>query len=151
MVVGEFCRVVILFYPKIVYTHLVFVEKSIPFLNKTFSMSQSKIKSNMFFKDKEHSWEVADTGITRKIIGYDENIMMVRVQFETGAVGYEHQHHHSQTTYIESGVFEVTIAGEKQLLKAGDGFFVPPNTLHGAVCIEAGVLIDVFSPFREDF
>ena len=114
-------------------------------------MSQSKIKSPSFFKNQEHPWEKADTGITRKIIGYDVNIMMVRVQFETDAIGYEHQHHHSQSTYIESGVFEITIAGEKQVLKKGDGFFVPPNTLHGAVCKDAGVLIDVFSPFREDF
>ena len=38
-----------------------------------------------------------------------------------------------------------------EALKKGDSFYVPPNTLHGALCIEAGELIDVFSPIREDF
>jgi len=45
----------------------------------------------------------------------------------------------------------VEINGEKKILKGGDGFYIPPNVLHGAVCMEAGVLIDVFSPMREDF
>jgi quercetin dioxygenase-like cupin family protein len=52
---------------------------------------------------------------------------------------------------VESGVFEIEIAGEKRILKAGDAFFIPTNVWHGAVCIEAGVLIDTFSPMREDF
>jgi quercetin dioxygenase-like cupin family protein len=34
---------------------------------------------------------------------------------------------------------------------SGDAFYIPPNVIHGAVCLEAGVLIDVFSPMREDF
>ena len=39
----------------------------------------------------------------------------------------------------------------EQIVKYGDGVYVPPDVLHGAVCIEEGVLIDVFSPVREDF
>ncbi|MBS1564980.1 MAG: cupin domain-containing protein, partial [Bacteroidetes bacterium] len=41
--------------------------------------------------------------------------------------------------------------GEKKILSAGDAYYIPPHVLHGAVCIEDGVLIDVFSPMREDF
>ena len=52
---------------------------------------------------------------------------------------------------MESGMFEVQINGEKKALRAGDAFYIPPNVMHGAVCLEAGVLIDVFSPMREDF
>jgi quercetin dioxygenase-like cupin family protein len=37
------------------------------------------------------------------------------------------------------------------VLKAGDVFHVPSNVIHGAVCLEKGVLVDVFSPMREDF
>jgi quercetin dioxygenase-like cupin family protein len=62
-----------------------------------------------------------------------------------------HQHYHSQITNVESGVFEVEIGGEKKVLKGGDAFYIPPHVLHGAVCLEAGVLIDIFSPMREDF
>jgi len=77
--------------------------------------------------------------------------MVVKVSFDKGGVGTLHKHFHSQITHIESGIFEVEIGNEKKVLKAGDAFYIPPNTLHGAVCIEAGVLIDVFSPMREDF
>ena len=72
------------------------------------------------------------------------------LKFETGAVGTLHQHFHSQASYVESGVFELIIGDEKKVLNAGDGYYVPPHILHGAFCLEAGVLIDSFSPHRED-
>lgn len=106
---------------------------------------------NTFIKDADLAWEQVAEGIKRKIMSYDERLMLVKVAFETGGIGVVHQHHHTQITHVESGVFEVEIDGEKQILKTGDGFYIPPNVWHGAVCIEAGVLIDVFSPMREDF
>ena len=48
-------------------------------------------------------------------------------------------------------VSKLTIDGKTQTLKGGDAFYIPPHAMHGAVCTEAGVLIDVFSPIREDF
>ena len=52
---------------------------------------------------------------------------------------------------MESGEFDVTIDGVQKRLCAGDGFYVHPHLDHGAVCLKAGVLLDVFSPVREDF
>jgi quercetin dioxygenase-like cupin family protein len=77
--------------------------------------------------------------------------MMVKVRFKKDSVGEPHKHFHSQTTYVVSGKFQVEIDGIKQILSSGDGFYVPPNALHGAICLEDGMLIDVFSPVREDF
>jgi quercetin dioxygenase-like cupin family protein len=54
-------------------------------------------------------------------------------------------------TYVESGEFDVYIDGDERRLGPGDSFFVRPNLEHGAVCRKAGVLVDVFSPAREDF
>jgi quercetin dioxygenase-like cupin family protein len=107
--------------------------------------------AKVFIENKDIPWEDMGNGVKRKIMSYDDRLMLVKVEFEKGGVGSLHKHHHSQITHIESGVFEVEIAGEKKLLSAGDGFYIPPNVLHGAVCMEAGVLIDVFSPMREDF
>lgn len=108
-------------------------------------------KSQNFQKSNDIAWEDADPGIQRQVYGYDERVMMVKVKFEKDAIGSIHEHPHTQVTYVESGVFETIIDGEKQVLKTGDGFYVPPGTLHGVVCLEAGVLIDVFSPHRADF
>ena len=84
-------------------------------------------------------------------MAYDDKLMVVKMEFEKGGVGMLHQHYHSQITHVESGSFEVQISGKKKILAAGDAFYISPNTIHGAVCLEAGVLIDVFSPMREDF
>lgn len=95
--------------------------------------------------------ESVGEGITRQILGFNDQIMMVKVWFEEGAQGYIHSHVHSQVTYIESGEFDVTVGKETRTLVAGDCFFMEPHAEHGAVCKRAGVLIDVFSPLRKDF
>lgn len=87
----------------------------------------------------------------RQIMGYDDTILMARVLFEKGAVGVVHEHRHSQVTYVVSGKFELQVGNEKKVIAAGDGFYIPPHVDHGAVCLEAGELIDVFSPIRVDF
>ena len=105
----------------------------------------------VFIENDEISWQQMDMAVKRKIMAYDDKLMVVKVAFDKGGIGSLHQHHHSQITHIESGIFEVEIGEEKKVLKAGDAFYIPPNVMHGAVCLEAGVLIDVFSPMREDF
>ena len=90
-------------------------------------------------------------GISRQILGFGPDLMVVRVWFGKGAVGEIHSHQHSQSTYIESGRFRVNIDGEDRELGAGDSFYVAPHLDHGAVSLEPGVLIDTFSPAREDF
>ena len=105
----------------------------------------------VFISNKDIAWEDTDRGVKRKIMAYDDKLMVVKVAFEKGGVGNLHQHYHSQITHVESGIFEVEIGGEKKILSSGDAFYIPPNVLHGAICLEAGMLIDVFSPMREDF
>lgn len=97
------------------------------------------------------AWEELGGGVSRKMLGYDNQIMMVLVKFEKDALGTPHQHFHTQTTYVASGSFEFEIDGVKQVVKGGDGVYIEPNLLHSAVCLEAGMLIDTFSPVREDF
>jgi quercetin dioxygenase-like cupin family protein len=104
-----------------------------------------------FAFDSKIEWEPAGEGIRRKVLTYNADVMMVRVAFQAGAVGTPHSHPHIQCSLVETGVFDVTIAGRTERLKQGDSFLVPPNAVHGAVAIEAGVLLDVFTPMREDF
>ena len=102
-----------------------------------------------FISDNEIEWQQVDKGVQRKIMAFNQNLMMVKVRFEKGGVGALHKHHHSQITHIASGIFEIEIENEKQILKSGDAYYI--NALHGAICIEEGVLIDVFNPMRDDF
>lgn len=107
--------------------------------------------SQQFIIGEEIAWQDLGGGVKRKIMSYDDQIMLVNVQFEKGSIGALHSHYHSQVTFVASGAFEVTISEQKQILKEGDSFYIPPHAVHGVVCLEAGVLIDVFSPIREDF
>ncbi len=107
--------------------------------------------SKEFLIGEEIEWEIVAEGVKRKIMGYDDKIMLVKVHFEEGGIGAMHEHYHSQVTYVVDGEFELTIGEETKLLKGGDSFYIPPHVLHGAVCKKSGVLIDVFSPIREDF
>lgn len=104
-----------------------------------------------FVFDAHTPWESGGPGIKRKVLGHDAGLMTVRVVFDTGGVGTPHTHPHVQTCYVVSGVFDITISGITQRLRSGDSFKVPSGALHGAVCIEAGELIDSFTPARLDF
>ncbi|MDC7220350.1 MAG: cupin domain-containing protein [Spirochaetales bacterium] len=104
-----------------------------------------------FIESDKLEWEELGGGVSRKFLGWDNQIMMVKVKFEKGAEGAPHEHFHAQSTYCAEGKFEFMIGDEKKIIKAGDGVYFEPNVLHGAVCLEEGILIDVFSPVREDF
>lgn len=109
------------------------------------------IQSNLFQIEEQVEWQDLQNGVKRQVYGYDDKIMLVKAKFEAEAIGVLHEHHHSQVTYVDSGVFEMRIGEEKRILKKGDGFYAPPHEIHGCVCLEPGILIDVFSPHREDF
>jgi len=112
---------------------------------KTFGSSKE------FISGKDIEWETVGEGVQRQIMGYDDKLMLVNVKFEKGGIGVMHQHYHSQVTYVVSGKFKVTIDDKTTILEGGDSFYIPPNVMHGAVCLESGYLIDTFSPIREDF
>ena len=102
-------------------------------------------------QDQAIEWTDLGDGIQRKVMAYDTGMMIVKVAFEKGAVGTLHQHPHTQASYVSKGVFDITIDGKTERLGAGDVYFVPSDQIHGAVCIEKGELVDVFTPMREDF
>lgn len=108
-------------------------------------------QSENFIFEAETAWEDAGGGVERQILGYNDNIMMVKVKFDKGEVGAPHSHPHSQVTYVASGVFEFTVGDVTKIVKAGDALYKQPNIEHGCVCIEEGILIDCFNPMRDTF
>ncbi|MEM7611616.1 MAG: cupin domain-containing protein [Pseudomonadota bacterium] len=110
-----------------------------------------KFSSDAFVVGKDAPVVPVGDGIERQVLGYTDALMVIRVRFAEGAEGYVHAHPHAQVSYVESGEFQVLIDGERKLLAKGDSFCVQPNLYHGAVCRKAGVLLEVFSPVREDF
>ena len=109
------------------------------------------IQSNLFQYGQQTSWEQTADGVQRQVLGFDEKLMLVKVKFNKGSKGVLHSHAHSQVSYVESGVFEMTLGDTVKIISKGDGYYVPPFTVHGCVCLEEGMLVDAFSPARWEF
>lgn len=89
-------------------------------------------------------------GFERIFFAGGGKLMSTQVNMKKGIVGPSHSHPHEQVNYILSGSLEVTIAGEKNVIEAGDSYYVEPNVEHGAVAIENTVMFETFTPVRED-
>jgi len=107
--------------------------------------------SGAFVGGGEASWEITGEGVRRKVLGHGPDLMMVLVEFRAGAVGAVHNHPHRQVTYVAAGRFDVEVGGAHRVLGAGDCFFAAAHVPHGVRALEAGALVDVFTPARADF
>ena len=108
-------------------------------------------QSDNFIFDAQVAWQDAGGGVKRQILGYNKDLMMVKVSFKKGQEGAMHSHPHSQVTYVASGKFSFTVGGVTRTVVAGDALFKQPGIEHGCVCLEDGILIDCFNPMRETF
>ena len=104
-----------------------------------------------YFPSADSQLEKVDDGLSRKVGAFNDNLMVVEVHFDTGTVAPLHYHHHEQITYVMSGKFEFTVGDMTYIVGPGDSLYKEPNIEHGAKCLEAGTLLDVFTPHREDF
>lgn len=109
------------------------------------------VRSKTFLFEQETEWEQLDPLVSRQIMAYNEQLMLVKVHFKAGGIGNLHQHPHTQSCFVSSGIFEFTVEGETKTICPGDCIYIQPNALHGCKCIEEGTLIDTFSPMRKDF
>lgn len=90
-------------------------------------------------------------GIERQMV-VGQNVMICRFRFAPFVVTDAHTHPHEQMTLVVQGKVKFIINGEERIVKAGDVLHFPPHNRHGATMLdEEVILIDIFSPIREDF
>jgi unsaturated pyranuronate lyase len=109
------------------------------------------VSDDPFFAASDATWQDMGAGVRRQILAVGADLMLVRVDFVAGAVGAVHHHPHRQVTYVARGTFDVTIGSDRRRVVAGDSFAAAGNIPHGVAAVEAGTLIDCFTPVREDF
>lgn len=105
----------------------------------------------IFVLGADAAFEELGGGMKRKVLAHGDAAMQVEVHFEKGAEGTPHSHPHTQTTYVLQGVFAFTVGGKTGVVRRGDTVYMPSGVEHGCVCLEAGILLDIFAPQREDF
>ena len=90
-------------------------------------------------------------GIERQMV-VGQQLMICRFRFTPFLVTPEHRHPHEQMSIVVSGKVRFFVEGEERIAGPGDVLHFSSNTLHGATMMdEEVVLIDIFTPIREDF
>lgn len=90
-------------------------------------------------------------GVVRRTMTAGERMMLIEVTLDASAVVPMHTHPHEQTGSLVSGRLRFRIAGEEQELGPGDCWMIPGDVPHEVTALEACVVIDIFSPPREEY
>jgi quercetin dioxygenase-like cupin family protein len=90
-------------------------------------------------------------GVHIRTAVYGAQTLLTEVKMDQGAIIQPHQHPHEQTGYLVSGHVDFLVDGEHSIAKPGDSWNILGNVEHGATAIEASVIVEVFSPVREDY
>ena len=105
-----------------------------------------------FILSKDFKPETLDNGVVRTIKGYIDDLMVAELVWKKGMEGAVHSHPHRQCDYIIKGTFEANLNGEKRILGPGECFYIEADVPHGLIALEDdGVILDIFTPMREDF
>ena len=92
-----------------------------------------------------------ESGLTRRVLAYNDKLFLAEHHMVKGWVGTTHSHPHDQVVYIVRGHLKVNCLGKTFELRTGDAFVVRGGVQHGASAIEESLVIDVFTPCREDY
>jgi quercetin dioxygenase-like cupin family protein len=105
----------------------------------------------MIFTNKEAQKVIMLPGLTRKTLATGQSMMICEFTFDSDVIIPIHSHPNEQVGYIVKGHVIMTIDGKKYDLYQGDSYSAPSNIPHGAHTIEPTIIIDTFSPPREDY
>ena len=92
-----------------------------------------------------------EAGLLRQVLAYSGNLMLVRHEMQKGWVGAKHSHPHEQLVYVISGHIRFTGGGKTFDARSGDSFVVPGGVEHQASALEESEVLDVFTPYREEY
>ncbi len=105
----------------------------------------------MFTKHDPSGFREAMEGVRFKTLAHGEGTLLAEFLFEPGARVPVHDHPHEQTGYLVSGRLLFEVEGELLEAVPGTGWNIPSGVPHGAEAVEASVVVEVFSPVREDY
>lgn len=92
-----------------------------------------------------------EPGLRRQVMSFSPSMMLVRHRMEKGWVGARHSHPHEQMVYVVSGHLIFESPAGKFEAKTGDSFLVPSDVPHQASALTDSEVLDVFTPYREDY
>jgi len=92
-----------------------------------------------------------EPGMVRQVLAHNPQLMLVRHRFEKGWVGARHSHPHHQVVYVVTGNIRFEAEGKIWEMRAGDSVVVDGGVEHQAAALADSEVLDVFTPYREDY
>ncbi len=92
-----------------------------------------------------------EPGMVRQVLAYSPELMLVRHNFIKGWAGARHSHPHHQMVYVVNGHIVFEAEGKSWNMRAGDSIVVDGSLDHQASALEDSEVLDIFTPFREDY
>jgi len=115
-------------------------------------MGQTKtIPDLVVVKHQEGKTSEPEAGLKRRVLAYNEKLFLAEHEMVKGWAGPVHSHPHDQIVYVVHGHLKVTCQGETFEIRTGDTFVVRGGVEHGASALEESLVVDVFTPWREDY
>ena len=115
-------------------------------------MEQAKtIPDLVVVKHEEGKMSEPEAGLKRRVLAYNEKLFLAEHEMMEGWAGTAHSHPHDQIVYVVRGHLKVTCQGKTFDVRTGDTFVVRGGVEHGASALEESLVIDVFTPCREDY
>jgi quercetin dioxygenase-like cupin family protein len=114
-------------------------------------MSEAKEATNLPVRATEVEPVEMVPGLWRRTLSYGQRLMVVQATLEEGAVVPIHSHPHEQITYVVEGRLTMEVGGQTHVLGPGDSLLLPSDVGHGATVTERTIVVDTFSPPREDY
>lgn len=110
-----------------------------------------KIPDLVVVQHKEGALSEPEAGLKRRVLAFNEKLFLAEHEMAKGWTGTMHSHPQEQMVYVVRGQLKVTCEGKTFEVRTGDTFVVRGGVEHGASALEESLVIDVFTPWREDY
>ena len=105
----------------------------------------------MFYKKNDNEYRMPMEGVRLKTLVYGEKTSLCEFRLKRGKAIPSHKHPHEQAGYLVSGQMKLTIGDDTFDVEPGDSWCIPGNVEHSAECLQDSIVVEVFSPVREDY
>jgi quercetin dioxygenase-like cupin family protein len=112
---------------------------------------EKEIPDLVIVRHKDGALSEPEAGLKRRVLAYNEKLFLAEHEMMKGWVGSMHSHRHDQIVYVVRGHLKVRCGGKTFELRTGDTFVVRGGMEHGAAALEESLVVDVFTPWREDY
>ncbi|BDR92529.1 cupin domain-containing protein [Vulcanisaeta souniana] len=102
------------------------------------------------FKYEDVNWEKLGELIYRKHM-HGSRLTIAQFKLLKGSVVNAHSHTHEQVSIVISGKLRFVVNNETYIAGSGDVVYIPPNAVHGVEALEDSLIVDVYSPIRDDW